>query len=92
MNVRALLLPGEALMNRLRFAPKLLLILVLVVIPLIAFTVFYLFDLSRQLETVEQELRGAAFIQPVAISCASCSSTVTPWIAPPGATQRRSCG
>src|SRR5690606_35756133 len=64
--VRALLLPGVALMICLRFAPKLLLILVLVVIPLIAFTVFYLFDLSRQLETVEQELRGAAFIQPVA--------------------------
>ncbi|MFS8525249.1 MAG: hypothetical protein FWJ83_10345, partial [Limnochordales bacterium] len=66
MNVRALLLPGEALMNRLRFAPKLLLILALVVVPLMAFSVFYLFDLSRQLETVEQELRGAAFIQPVA--------------------------
>jgi len=45
VNVRALLLPGEALMNRLRFAPKLLLILALVVVPLMAFSVFYLFRL-----------------------------------------------
>lgn len=64
MNVRSLLLPGESLMNRLRFAHKLTLSLAVVAVPLLFFAYTYLSDVARQLETVEQELRGAELILP----------------------------
>jgi len=51
-------------MNRLRFSHKLALSLAMVAVPLLVFASMYLADLSRQLDTVEHELRGAEFIQP----------------------------
>lgn len=65
MKLRSLLRPGEYLMSRLRFRDKLLLCLAVVTLPLVVFVYTYLNDLAVELQTLEQELRGAEMIVPV---------------------------
>jgi|SRR5689334_772385 len=60
--MRSLLAPAVALMRRLRFAHKFLLLSTLVAIPLALLTGLWLTEIDKRLNNARQELRGVAYL------------------------------